>query len=63
METYFDILSTAMMGWAEPKVSSTEPIDTRIMITMIKARTPFMTIDQNIARGTADFAFLVSSLI
>lgn len=53
----------AIIGLAALKVSSTEPIDTRIIITMTYPRTPFMKIDQNIALGTADLACRTSSLI
>lgn len=53
----------ATMGLLELRASSTEPIATRITITIMNPRTPFMKIDQNIARGTADFAFRTSSLM
>ena len=53
----------ATIGLLEARASSTEPIETRITITMTYPRTPFMKIDQNMARGTADFAFRTSSLI
>lgn len=53
----------AMMGLAELRASSTEPMAERRMLTMMKPRTPFMKMDQNMARGTADLAFRVSSLM
>lgn len=58
-----DLLSTAISGCDALRVSSMEPIETKIMMTMMNAREPFMKIDQNIARGIADFVILVSSLI
>jgi len=53
----------ATIGLLEFRASSTEPIETRITMTITYPRTPFMNIDQNMARGTADFAFRTSSLM
>jgi hypothetical protein len=53
----------ARMGLASLSMSSTEPIAEMRTLTMMKPRTPFMKMDQNMARGTADLAFRVSSLM
>lgn len=57
------VCKIATIGLLEFKASSIDPIDTSMTMTMTYPKTPFINIDQKIARGTADLAFLTSSLM
>lgn len=53
----------ARTGEEALRASSTEPMETKMTQTMMKPKQPFMKMDQNMARGTADLALRVSSLM